>query len=614
MRCACTAKPATHTAWPDRWAHSPTPSAVARALALGDPSVLGHALQSRGRQLHYAGSYEQSLADYQDAHDVLTGGGIVLVAAVSDVNWANALISLDRCDEARGVIDAAMEALAPVGSPPALVWGDCVRARIAARCGGGDAARDALVATIDRLEAIRDSIPDELSRADAFRMAGGAYTDLALLEIDEGRPEDAWRTVESSTARLFRDELGIGDQVPSAETLARLQGLLAEIGGVALQFGHTTVDKGVVCVVTPSQVHASPVTISPGFRMDVAAALMLMSSGASDDDCRPVLERVAAVVLEPVARVLGGAGGRLVVFPGVLAGFPIEALPLPDSDGATIGERFAVAYAPSASAFLHLQDREPRGGPLLVLADPALGTVSEGGPELAMRSARMSLAPLPEARAEGEAIGRWGELLLGDDATKTAFLERATGVAVLHVAAHAVVDGTHPDYSGIVLAGENGGDMLTVGELRALALDADLVSLSGCETAGGYIATGDGAFGLTRAFLLAGARSVVSSWWEVEDRAARRFMELYYDGLRDGAARDIALQQTRMTMAAEGFTHRDRTAFALAGATAQPVVALAQAPSGLGPKVGGGVAAILVIILAAAALRRRAGRSEESAA
>ena len=59
---------------------------------------------------------------------------------------------------------------------------------------------------------------------------------------------------------------------------------------------------------------------------------------------------------------------------------------------------------------------------------------------------------------------------------------------------------------------------------------------------------------------------MVSSWWAVEDRASRRFMELFYEGLRKGLDRDVAAQFARGAMAAEGFSHRDRLAFAVVGA------------------------------------------------
>jgi CHAT domain-containing protein len=76
-------------------------------------------------------------------------------------------------------------------------------------------------------------------------------------------------------------------------------------------------------------------------------------------------------------------------------------------------------------------------------------------------------------------------------------------------------------------------------------------------------------------------RTVVASWWDVEDAAARRFMELFYGRLKEGVDRDRALSGARAEMAREGYPARDRLAFALIGATATPVTALSDPGSGI---------------------------------
>ena len=64
-----------------------------------------------------------------------------------------------------------------------------------------------------------------------------------------------------------------------------------------------------------------------------------------------------------------------------------------------------------------------------------------------------------------------------------------------------------------------------------MQLNADLVTLSGCETALGREIRGEGLVGITRAFLLAGARQVVASLWPISDRASARLMEQFYGNL-----------------------------------------------------------------------------------
>lgn len=541
-------------------------SAVTRARALRDPSLLGSALQGRGRQRHYAGRHAESIEDYEEAHDVLTAAGGALLAAVNDVNWASALESVGRCPDARRILDDANAVLADVGTPDARLFGACVDASIRARCESPVEARAALRRTIERLEAVRDSIPDIVARSDALRLAGDAYTILALLDVEDARGAEAWRTIEAGTARSLREELGA-----EVTTLAALQATLRALDAAALQFGYGTSDRNVACLVTATDVFAEAVPIDGAFRRDVESALRLMASGSDDAGCAAVLERVSAELLAPITSRLPDVT-RLILFPGDMSGFPVDALPLSDGEGDALGERFAVTYAPSATAFVVLQGRRSDGDGVLVLADPDLG--ASPGDLAALPATRMSLTPLPHARAEGRAVGGSGTVLVGAGATRAALSFRAPGANVLHVAAHAVVDPTHPAHSGIVLAGAPGGTLVTAPDIRALTLGADFVSLSGCATAGGYQAMGDGAFGLTRAFLLAGARSVVSSWWKVEDAAAGRFMVALYERLRSGRARDVALRDVRRWMAQEGYPHRDRSAFALAGATGEPVAAL----------------------------------------
>jgi CHAT domain-containing protein len=85
---------------------------------------------------------------------------------------------------------------------------------------------------------------------------------------------------------------------------------------------------------------------------------------------------------------------------------------------------------------------------------------------------------------------------------------------------------------------------------------------------------------LTRSFLVAGARTVVARWWDVEDQASRRFMELFYEGLREGWDRDVAAQKAGSRMADEGYNPLDRLAFAVVGAVSGSMVDVLAEPGG----------------------------------
>jgi CHAT domain-containing protein len=98
------------------------------------------------------------------------------------------------------------------------------------------------------------------------------------------------------------------------------------------------------------------------------------------------------------------------------------------------------------------------------------------------------------------------------------------------------MDAVHPEQSGIVLSGVDAqgrprDGLLRTPEIYRLHLPAELVVLSACRTALGPEIRGEGLVGLPHGFLTAGARSVLVSLWEVEDRATAELMRRFYRGL-----------------------------------------------------------------------------------
>jgi CHAT domain-containing protein len=91
---------------------------------------------------------------------------------------------------------------------------------------------------------------------------------------------------------------------------------------------------------------------------------------------------------------------------------------------------------------------------------------------------------------------------------------------MIHLACHGRFSASNPLGSGIRLA----DGWLTVRDIYALRLDADLVTLSGCETGVNLVHAGDELTGLVRGFLAAGCRSVLVSLWRVHDESAMEFM------------------------------------------------------------------------------------------
>jgi CHAT domain-containing protein len=124
--------------------------------------------------------------------------------------------------------------------------------------------------------------------------------------------------------------------------------------------------------------------------------------------------------------------------------------------------------------------------------------------------------------------------------------------AVVHFATHARAGTADPGASGLLLApGEQNDGFVTPEEILGLRLSADLVTLSGCETARGRVVSGEGVLGLSRAFFHAGAASVLASLWEVDDQHTALFMSRFYRHLAAGERKGVALASAKREFCAE---------------------------------------------------------------
>lgn len=214
----------------------------------------------------------------------------------------------------------------------------------------------------------------------------------------------------------------------------------------------------------------------------------------------------------------------LIVAHGVLHYLPFNAL----HDGNRyLIERYSLRLLPAASVLQYLR----RGAPGKPAGMLAFGNPDLGDPRLDLRHAQA------EAVAVSGTIPKSRALVRGE-ATETALKRFGQGFAYIHIASHGEFDPDQPLKSALRLAkdAENDG-ALTIGELYSLRLDADLVTLSACETGLGKVSNGDDVVGLTRGFLYAGSGSVVASLWKVDDLATADLMTRFYAHLARGDRR-----------------------------------------------------------------------------
>jgi CHAT domain-containing protein len=182
--------------------------------------------------------------------------------------------------------------------------------------------------------------------------------------------------------------------------------------------------------------------------------------------------------------------------------------------------------------------------------DPELGAVLRGG---------YRFEPLPRSRQEVETIaGLYAPrsvAFLGEQATEKHAISIGRDVPLIHYACHAYVNERFPLDSALVFTipekpkeGQDNGLLQAWEIFEKMRIDADLVTLSACETGLGKEMGGEGLIGLTRAFQYAGARSVLASLWKVEDASTAELMKRFYGYLKAGKTKDEALRLAQIDL------------------------------------------------------------------
>ncbi|HUH65701.1 MAG TPA: CHAT domain-containing tetratricopeptide repeat protein [Syntrophales bacterium] len=281
------------------------------------------------------------------------------------------------------------------------------------------------------------------------------------------------------------------------------------------------------------------------------------------------------------------ASKNIIITPdGVLNMLPFEALTAGRAKNAIqyLGEKYKISYYPSASVMAtmrQLRENPKLTRPLFALGDPVYDdsdvryaqrkanivvASSSEQPGFSLRSALVrsgfSLPRLPETRDEvlniGELFGyRAGDpnIKLDMDASKSEILKTDLGnYRFIHFATHGLLSGDIPYILEPALVLSQPGNrkpedgFLKMSEILEMKLNADAVVLSACKTALGKDIAGEGIVGLSRAFMLAGSKSVVVSLWSVESNSTAVLMKSFYSHLKPGRTKEEALRLAKQEL------------------------------------------------------------------
>jgi len=164
---------------------------------------------------------------------------------------------------------------------------------------------------------------------------------------------------------------------------------------------------------------------------------------------------------------------------------------------------------------------------------------------------RQGLKPLASAREEIELLsnGFNGLFLFDKDASEKTFKNKAANYAIIHLAMHGLLEKNHPILSSLAFSEDSDSlenNFLQAYEISKLKLNTDLVILSACETGFGKFEKGNGIASLARAFMYAGASSLIVTLWQVNDIASSEIMKRIYQNLAKGQNKAEALRQAKL--------------------------------------------------------------------
>ena len=239
---------------------------------------------------------------------------------------------------------------------------------------------------------------------------------------------------------------------------------------------------------------------------------------------------------------------KLIIVPHrTMALLPFEAL----RDGQQyLIEKKAIRYAYSATTLLKMQN-------LNIINTGFVGFAPFATPSVSATTASRNEAfvPLPETRKELDTLKTimGGQAYYYEEATKDKFKQEAVKYAYIHLPTHA----ESPDNNSARIAFFNEGkttwdktSALYGREIYNLKFNADLISLSACETYGTKQNNDDseGVMGLARGFSQAGVKSVVATLWVVDAEKTSQFMIQFYKNLQKGMSKSAALRQVKRQM------------------------------------------------------------------
>ncbi len=352
---------------------------------------------------------------------------------------------------------------------------------------------------IDLVEGDDEYLQSEKLRVTFDDSRRDLYDAAIRFEYDNGSPDAAWNYLQKYRAKLFLEFLAQFDpKIEHARTnldRRHVQSLVPEDTQI-VEYALLK-DRLLIWLVTDKLFTVRAVPVS---RAELEAKVQqvlqrVRSEGAAD----ALLTDLGKLLIEPVANLLDPGRAIAIIPDRALHGLPFGALRRPGKSHYLI-EDFAITISPSLTHLLAKPAVSPR-------RDAIVGFGSQNGASSEMKELEALKTIYSKVRT-----------LAGPEVDKARFLDALSGSSVFHYAGHSATDAVDPLRSAILLDGNrNGPNNVTAVDIAQQRLRGNaLVILSSCDSSVGNSRDGVGMRGLTSAFLIGGAGSVVGSLWPVE--------------------------------------------------------------------------------------------------
>lgn len=508
-------------------------------------------------------SLQIDLGEYDAGARTLEGviaRGVDTYPSVRYEDLAFAYLKLHRNADALATVE---KAVAVCGTDQLHCLGALkLRALIRGTAGDDAGARADVRKALEMIEGVRGRlIPADFLKQNFNEMQRELYSAAIAIAFNHQDERESLDTAELASSRAFLDLLAARTTAPEAHAPA--SGDLASPASAASATANDLVAiasrlHSTVVVYWPADdglfvwVVARDGTIAER-RVEITKARLvelIRATATASAPGRPWRQLYEALIAPIRDRLPRTPGTLLTIVPhGVVANVSFAALQA--RDGRYLLEDYALHYAPAGAVLQFtagLRHPDARRGAALLVADPSIAPRSE---------LDTPLPPLPGAREEVARIatllppGRV-TVLQGSDAAEPRVVAAAAGSAIVHLATHAIVRDDRPNESYLAFGPGDGSStgLLTARDVYDLRLRADLVVLSACRSGGGPV-TGDGIASFARAFIYAGAPSLVVSLWDVADAPAGRLLPAFYQSWFAGASKARSLRRAQLQLLAD---------------------------------------------------------------